>query len=134
MRRIAIGCTTEAHPLYGVFLGWLSQCIFQWSKEDLDLLKMAKGSELKQNGIPEPSDEPIIQIITKKGLATHCHRKTSGVDETTSVIQDFLETFSGDQGCDTLGVPLLDPEQIWASWDSQKKSMSNVFKTPRASN
>ena len=29
MRWIAVGCTTEAHPLYGVFLGWLSQCIFQ---------------------------------------------------------------------------------------------------------
>lgn len=126
MRWIAIGCTTEAHPLYGVFLGRLSQCIFQWSKEDLDLLKKAKRSELRQNGIPEPSDETIIQSITKKELATHCRRKTRGVDETTSLIKDLLETFSGDQGCDTLGVPLLDPDRIWEIWDSQKKHVQCI--------
>ena len=28
MRRLAVGCTTEAHPLYGVFLGQLLECIF----------------------------------------------------------------------------------------------------------
>ena len=32
MRRLALGCTTESHPLYSVFLGRFSQCIFQWSR------------------------------------------------------------------------------------------------------
>lgn len=42
MRRIATGCNPEAHPLYySVFVSCLSQCLFQWSKEDLDLLKTA---------------------------------------------------------------------------------------------
>ena len=45
--------------------------------------------------------ETIIHSITKKELATDCCRKTRGVEETTSLIQDILETFSGDQGCDT---------------------------------
>ena len=126
MRRFAAGCTTEAHPLYGVFLGRLSQCIFQWSKEDLECLKLAKGSELKQNGVLDPSDETITRSITKKELATHCRRKTRGVKETTTLIHDLLETFSGDQGCDTLGVPLLDPNQIWDIWDSQKKHIQCI--------
>ena len=28
MRRIALGCTSESHTLYGVFMGKLSACIF----------------------------------------------------------------------------------------------------------
>ena len=79
---------------------------------------MAKISKQRQNDVPEPSDETIIQSITKKELATLCRRKTRGVDETTSLIHDLLETFSGDQGCDTLGVPLLESEWIWEIWDS----------------
>ena len=126
MRRFAVGCTTEAHPLYGVFLGRLSQCIFEWSKEDLELLKQAKGSELKQNGVLDPTDETIIHSITKKELTTHCRRKTRGVEETTTLIHDLLETFSGDQGCDTLGVPLLDPDRIWDIWESQKKHIKCI--------
>ena len=42
MRCIASGCTTESHPLYGTFIGRLSQCIFEWSSEDLDQLRRAK--------------------------------------------------------------------------------------------
>lgn len=126
MRRFAVGCTTEAHPLYGVFLGRLSQCIFEWSKEDLELLKQAKGSELKQNGVLDPSDETIIHSITKKELAAHCRRKTRGVEATTTLIHDLLETFSGEQGCDTLGVPLLDPDRIWDIWDSQEKHIKCI--------
>ncbi len=121
MRRFAIGCTTESHPLYGVFLGRLSQCIFEWSNEDLELLKRAKCCELKKSGIADPSDEDVIRRITKKELATHCRRKTRGVQETTQLIYDLLDTFQGDQGRDTLGVPLLDPDRIWQIWDSQKK-------------
>lgn len=125
MRRLAVGCTTEAHPLYGVFLGRLSECIFQWSKEDLELLKKAKSCELKQSGIPDPSEETIIKNITKE-LATHCRRKTRGEEETTNLIHGLLETFSSEQGCDTLGVPLLDPDLIWDIWESQKKHIKCI--------
>ena len=41
MRRFAAGCTTDSHPLYGTFMARLSQCIFEWSGEDLNLLKIA---------------------------------------------------------------------------------------------
>lgn len=95
MRRLALGCTTESHPLYGVFLGCLSQCIFEWSKEDLELLKHVKCSQLKQSGVSNPSDDDVIRHITKKELATHCRRKTCGVEEMTQLIYDLLEAFQG---------------------------------------
>ena len=120
MRRFAAGCHTESHPLYGVFLGRLSQCIFQWSKEDLDLLKSAKRSELQKQGVADPSEEAIIAKITKKELALHCRRKTRGVVDTVAMLYDLLLSFTGPQGCDTTGVPLLENERMWQIWDSQK--------------
>ena len=74
---------TESHLLYGVFLGRLSQCIFEWSKEELEKLNHAKCCELKKSGVNDPSDEDAICQITKNVLATHCHRKSRGVEETT---------------------------------------------------
>ena len=74
------GCNPEAHPLYySVFFSCLSQCLFQWSKEDLDLLKTAKKSQLQIQGIADPSEAGIIEKITKRELALHCRRRTRGI-------------------------------------------------------
>ena len=103
MRRLAIGVTTESHPLYATFMGRMSKCIFEWSTEDFNNLKIAKAREL---GLDE--DYPtVMKAISKKEMALHCRRKTRGAEE-TSVLFQLLETFCGDQGVDTLGVPLLD--------------------------
>ena len=72
MRRNAVGCYAEAHPLYSVFLSRLSQCILQWSKEGLDLLKSAKRRQLQNQGIAEPTEAAIIGKITRTELALHC--------------------------------------------------------------
>ena len=50
MRRLATGCITEAHPLYGVFMSRLSSCIFAIDLDDYNLLKKAKRVELVQKG------------------------------------------------------------------------------------
>ena len=50
IRRLAAGCTAESHPLYSVFMGRLSYCIFVWDDEDLKLLRRAKKAELKLKG------------------------------------------------------------------------------------
>ena len=121
MRHIAVGCPTESHPMYAIFLGRLSQCIFERSQEDIQLLKHAKHCELTRRGVKDPSDEDVIKHISKKELATHCRRKTHGIKDTTQLIHDLLDTFQGEQGCDTLGVPLLDADRISDIWDSQKK-------------
>ena len=42
IRRIAVGCTSESHPLYGIFLTQLSGCIFEWDDDDFNLLLKAK--------------------------------------------------------------------------------------------
>ena len=76
MRCFAVCCTSEFHQLYREFISRMCQCIFHWSKEDLDLLKKAK------------------------------RRKTRGTVEATELLHSLLVTFSGPQGCDTLGVPL----------------------------
>ena len=120
MRRIAAGCNAEAHPLYSVFVGRLSQCIFQWSKEDLDLLKSAKRGQLQIQGVADPSDAAINEKITRRELALHCRRRTRGIVDTTTMIYDLLLTFTGPQGCDTTGVPLLDKTRVWEIWDNQK--------------
>ena len=126
MRRLALGCTTEAHPLYGVFFGHLSQCIFEWSSDDLELLKKAKEGELRNSGVANPSDELIAQSISKRELATHCRRRTRSVEVTVALIESLIATFSGDQGRDTLGVPLLDNTRIWDIWQSQKKHVKCI--------
>jgi len=55
MCRFVSGCTTDSHPLYGTFMAPLSQCIFEWSSEDLTLLKKAKTGELLNSKITNSS-------------------------------------------------------------------------------
>ncbi|KAK3726392.1 hypothetical protein QZH41_016260, partial [Actinostola sp. cb2023] len=126
MRRFAAGCNTESHPLYSVFLCRLSQCIFQWSNEDLSLLKSAKKSQLQKQGIKDPSDAVIIEHTNRKEFALHCRRKTRGIVQTATMIYDLLMTFTGPQGCDSTGVPLLDNERMWEIWDSQQRHIECI--------
>ena len=37
------------------------------------------------------------------------------------LIEDLLEVYSGQQGRDMLGTPLLDPDRAKDMWDSQKR-------------
>ena len=76
MRRLAAGCTSESHPLYGTFMARLSGCIFAWDGEDVQLLMSAKGNELMNAGIPHPSESAIRKAVTKEELARHCCRRT----------------------------------------------------------
>ena len=126
VRHIAVGCSTESHPMYAIFLGRLSQCIFERSQEDLQLLKHAKHCELTRSGVKDPSDEDVIKHISKKELATPCRRNTCGIKDTNQLIHDLLDTFQGEHGCDTLEVPLLDADRIWDIWESQKKHITCI--------
>ena len=46
VRRLAFGCTSEAHPLYGVFMSQVSGCIFEWDDLDYNRLLAAKKGQL----------------------------------------------------------------------------------------
>ena len=76
MRRLARGCTSESHPLYGTFMAQLSGCIYEWDEEDYDLLMRAKGGELTQAGVQNPSSTAIKKAITREELARHCRQRT----------------------------------------------------------
>ena len=47
MRRLAVGCTSESHPLYGMFMAKLSTAIFEWDPSDYGTLVRAKLGEVK---------------------------------------------------------------------------------------
>ena len=54
MRRLAKGCTTESHPLYGTFMARLSACVYEWDEEDYRRLMSAKREELMLASVPNP--------------------------------------------------------------------------------
>ena len=118
MRRIASCVTTESHQLYGDFMKRLSGCIFEWSREDLDRLKLAKTQELEARHVGP--NVPMDQWLTKRELATYCRRRTRGVEETERLLEELLLRFTGDAGKDIMAVPLLDEERVWEMWESQK--------------
>ncbi|XP_038072943.1 uncharacterized protein LOC119741264 [Patiria miniata] len=124
MRRIATGCTTDAHQLYGVFMGRLSNCIFEWSASDVERLKVAKRGQLQGQHVSGLSDDDIIKRITRKELARHCRRRTRTVANIEKSIHELLVAFLGNQGKDTLGVPLLKADMMRKIWDTQKKHLA----------
>ena len=82
IRRLASGCTSEYHPLYG---------IFEWDADDFNALIRAKRGELVQAGITSPS----VKIAgTKDKMAKHCRRRTRGADQTTDLIEELLLSLS----------------------------------------
>ena len=72
MRRLAKGCTTESHPLYGTFMARLSACVYEWDEEDYRRLMSAKRKELILAGVPNPSQGTTANAISKEELARHC--------------------------------------------------------------
>ena len=124
MRRIAAVVTTEAHPLYSVFMGRLARCIFEWDKDDLAKLREAKEAEMGAAGIHSGT------WITKKELSLHCRRKTRGAEETEREIYNLLLHFSGDAGRDPMGVPLLDKDRVWVMWEAQRRHIPCIQDPP----
>ena len=127
MRRIAVGCTTESHPLYGTLMSRLSSAIFEWDREDFEYLMSAKKAEMVSAGIPDPSPSAIQKAISKDEMARHCKRRTRGVKQTTEAIEALLLSFS--IATDTLGVPLL-KEEIKSIWEEQQKHVACIQDPP----
>ncbi|XP_071962853.1 uncharacterized protein [Antedon mediterranea] len=127
MRRIAAACSTESHQLYPIFLKRLSACIFEWSADDVELLKLAKREQLiASKKHSNPTDDIILKNISKKEYALHCRRTTRGTRETANLIRELLTSLDGEEGRDTMGVPLLDSEQTWDIWSSQERHIACI--------
>ena len=120
MRRLAFGCTSEAHPLYGVFMSQLSGCIFEWDDKDYTKLLLAKKGQLKATGLKSPSEVAVRNAVTKNDLALHCRRRTRNVEDMRMRIEELILQMTG---CtDTLGVPLLKTD-IAEIWKEQKRHL-----------
>ena len=115
-----MGCTTDAHPLYSVFMSRLSHAIFKWEEEDFQVLKKAKKAEMIQQHL-SPSDADVLRHIKSAELSLHCRRMTRGVKETTTLISQLISSMEGDKGVDILGVPLFDREKMREIWEMQSK-------------
>ncbi|RXN13778.1 Epithelial-stromal interaction 1 [Labeo rohita] len=126
MRRFAAGVTTEAHPLYGIFMARLSTCIFQWDAEDVAALRRAKEGELAAKKTGYVSESAVSACISRRELALHCRRRTRGVEETTRLIGSLIDLFDSADGKDTLGVPLLDHKRIQQIWKKQRKHVQCI--------
>ncbi|XP_073668879.1 uncharacterized protein [Paramisgurnus dabryanus] len=126
MRRFASGVTTEAHPLYGIFMARLSMCIFEWDPDDVAALHRAKEGELAAKKAGHISGKALSARITRRELALHCRRRTRGVEETTRLIGSLVDLFDSASGKDTLGVPLLDHERIQQIWKEQRKHVQCI--------
>ena len=131
MRRFATACTTDAHQLYGTFMSKLSGCIFEWDKQDWKDLRIAVKADLAaKRQLKVIADKDIDRHITKKQMALHCRRRTRGAEMTKKLIGALLTELTGDSGKDTLGVPLLDEEKMWAVWEVQQRHIECIQDPP----
>jgi hypothetical protein len=126
MRRLASACTSEAHPLYPVFMGRLSTCIFEYDADDLNALCRAKA------GVSDArlSKEHVLRSLTKRELQQHCRRRTRGIEETTRLVKLLIDTFLTDAGRDTMGVQLFDAARMKATWEQQRKHIACLQDPP----
>ena len=120
------GVTSESHPLYGLFMGYLSLAISKWDNGDFQRLMEAKRGEMRRAGVSHPSDAAVRKALSKEELLRHCWRRTRGVDETTLALEALLLSLSS--ATDTLGVPLLKDEMrvIWKEQQPCLQDSPNV--------
>lgn len=121
MRRMASGCTSESHPLYGTFMARLSLCIFEWDSDDFRDLLAAKKSEIVKTGVVDPSDRAVRKAVSKEELARHCKRRTRGTEETASLIESTILSLMS--ATDMLGVRLF-REDMSVIWEEQKRHVA----------
>ena len=130
LRCIATGCSTESHQLHQTFMARLSQCIFQWDSNDLERLKLVKKREMESQGIKEPGDRDVLSRITSREFALHCRRTTCSTEDIVRNNTNLIEFFDGEQGRDTLGVPLFNSRRIWEEWEKAREHVNCILDPP----
>ena len=130
MRRLAVGCTTDAHVLYPTFMGGLSASIFEWDAGDLALLRHMKRVELSREGVPDLTDLLVDRRISNKELSQFCRRRTRSVEDTISCIERLLRELGGPGGRDLMGVPLIDKVRMEHIWRVQKHHVRCIQDLP----
>ena len=127
MRRFSSVCTTDAHPLYALFMRRLSASIFEWSAEDLEALVEAKRTEFVAQLIPHPSSDDALRRLTTRELSRHCRRTTRGVEQTTTLIEALLESLMG-ESVGTLWVCHFSTTTKYGKCGPPRNRTSHVFR------
>ncbi|XP_029688557.1 uncharacterized protein [Takifugu rubripes] len=130
MRRLAVGCTTDAHQLYPTFMARMSACIFEWDATDVAELRRAKKAQLLQEGWPALSDQELDKHITQDELALHCRRRTRGQETSIQLLDQLLTELMSGKGNDALGVPLLDTVRMQHIWRIQRRHVRCIQDPP----
>ena len=103
LTRIARGCTSESHSLYGTFMALLSLCIvgsrWFWQPDGCQEGRIGQG---RSEQSPRCSCE---EGCVQKELAHHCRRKIHNASDTTDLIKALLLAMS--PTTDSLGVKLF---------------------------
>ncbi|XP_056867544.1 eukaryotic translation initiation factor 4 gamma 3-like [Takifugu flavidus] len=94
MPRLAVGCTTNAHRLYLLFMSRLSACIFEWDAADLARLCEAKEQQFRAQGLSLPTGN-IHKHPSREELTLHCQRRTGGEETTVQLVEELLHTLMG---------------------------------------
>ncbi|XP_062250347.1 uncharacterized protein LOC133959246 [Platichthys flesus] len=130
MRRLALGCTTDAHQLYPGFMSRLSASIFEWDAADLALLREAKRQQLRSQGLPSLTDGDIDKQLSREEMSLHCRRRTRGEETTIRLLEELLGLLMGSRGNDSSGVPLFDRERMEHIWRVQRKHVKCIQDPP----
>ena len=129
-RRLAAGCTTDAHALCPISMAKLSVCLFEWAPEDVALLRHAMREELRREGVPSISEAMVEIRLTKAQLALYCRRRTCGEEAPDRQVEALLQELIGDKDRDLLGVPLLDRVRMEHIWWVQKRHVKCIQDLP----
>ncbi|KAF1384232.1 hypothetical protein PFLUV_G00140580 [Perca fluviatilis] len=132
MRQLALGCTTDVHQLYPVFMSRISACIFEWDAADFALLREAKKQQLLSQGLTSHTDD-ISRHLSREELALHCRRRTRGEETPTGLLEELLQQLIGSSSNDSPGVPLLDRERTKHIWRVQRKHIKCIQDPPGVS-
>ena len=87
------------------------------------------SAELQSDAIQLKSSA-VAARLGHKELALHCRRTTRGVEETKRLIFDLISALDGDNGKDTMGVPLFNHELIQEIWKQQQKHIQCIQDPP----
>lgn len=129
MRRISVGCTTDSHSLYPGFMNKISLSLFMRDDSNLQALKEAKRAELEAKSL-HLTDADLLRNISRAEMARHCKRLTKGSSEIETLISQLIESYSGNRGCNTLGVPLISEKRMAEIWKAQKKHLDCIQDPP----
>lgn len=95
----------------------------------MDRLIAAKTAELEAQ-LMQPSNAHVLRCLRKSELALHCKRTTRGTRETVDLITQLIQSFEGERGRDTLGVPIINSARMAEILKSQRKHVACIQDPP----